>query len=84
MTPGKWLSPFYDTGRRFLGCSPETLDRLVQGGAIAEMRSGNTIAFVDPAGRVVHQATYRFYHRGKLGKWANKFNGRSMQAGVPR
>jgi hypothetical protein len=82
MTPGKWLSPFYDTGRRFLGCSPETLDSLVAVGAVAEMRASNTVAFVSPMGQVMHQATYRGYHRGKITKWVNRYNGRSVQAGT--
>jgi hypothetical protein len=82
LTPGKWLNPFYDTGRRMLGCSPQTLDGLVQAGAVAEMRASNTVAFLDPAGRVVHQATYRFYRRGKITRWVNKFNERARRAAV--
>jgi hypothetical protein len=82
ITPAKWVSPFYDTGRRFLGVSPQTLDGLVAAGAVAEMRASNTVAFIDPAGRVQHQATYRGWHRGKITKWVNKFNERARQGAV--
>jgi len=80
ITPAKYFSPFYDTGRRFLGCSPETLDRLIAADVTAEMRAGNLLVFTDPAGRLMHQASYRFWHRGKVTRWAGKFNGKTMQA----
>lgn len=75
LTPGKWLSPFYDTARRFLGISPATVDAYLAKGATARME-GKVITLSAPDG-TQHVATVRAMHRSKAAAWVNKFNERS-------
>ncbi|HXL87803.1 MAG TPA: hypothetical protein VN969_02275 [Streptosporangiaceae bacterium] len=76
MTVAKYFSPFYDVGRRFIGVSPEMIDQMLADGVRAEMSAGNLINF-GRGGQIVHQATYRGHHRGKVTSWVGKFNGRT-------
>jgi hypothetical protein len=75
LTFSKWLSPFYDTARRFLGISPATVDAYLAKGATAKM-DGNVIALAAPDG-AQHVATVRAWHKSKAAAWVNKFNERS-------
>jgi hypothetical protein len=76
MSLGKFLNPFYDTARRFLGLSPATVDEYLSQGATAALESNNVVTLTTPDGKV-HTVTARSWHRGKAASWINDFNERS-------
>ena len=77
MTPRKYVSRFYDTARRMIGFSPATVDDCLRLHARAAM-AGNVVTLTGPGGTVV-TGTFRFYHRGRAGRWVNEFNRRAAQ-----
>jgi hypothetical protein len=78
MTVRKFINPFYSDARRLLGVSPASLDHLLTAHATASMTGGNVVTFTASDGCTLElTATYRFFHRGRIGRWVNNFNERS-------
>jgi hypothetical protein len=75
MTFRKYFSPFYDTARRMIGLSPAMVDHCISQRATATM-TGNVVTITEPGGGVT-TGTFRFYHRGRVGRWVNEFNQRA-------
>jgi hypothetical protein len=75
ITPTKFLSTYYDVARRYLGISPATVDQYTGLHATARIEE-NTVTLTAPDGRQ-HVGTFRSMHRGKVGRWVNKFNERA-------
>lgn len=74
-TPAKFVSPFYDTARRFIGISPAIVDAYLKARATARI-DHNIVTLEDPQGRQ-HTASFHSIHRGKIAAWVNKFNDKS-------
>jgi hypothetical protein len=75
LTPGKWVSPFYDTGRRFLGFSPATVDSYIAAHGTAS-QAGRVVTLTAP-GLPAHTGSVRVGHTAKASRWVNHFNERA-------
>jgi hypothetical protein len=74
LTPGKWVSPFYDFGRRFLGFSPATLDEYMEAHGTADF-DGRAVVLSHDGQKVYGHVGVA--HRAHAAKWVNQFNERA-------
>jgi hypothetical protein len=79
LTPGKYFSPFYDFGRRFLGFSPATLDEYLEARGSADLDGHNVVLSHDGCKIYGHVGVA---HRAHAAKWVNQFNQRSQAAEI--
>jgi hypothetical protein len=79
LTPAKWINPFYDTARRFIGFSPATVDQYLAAGGTAAV--AGRVVTLTAEGLPTKTGSVRLGHQGKLTRWADKFNERSAAAG---
>lgn len=77
MTPGKFMSPFYDHARRFAGLSPATVDTYLGAHGTAVIGAGGIIT-LSAEGMQPHVANVAPQHRAVMTKWVNDFNARSQ------
>lgn len=78
LTVGKYFDRFYDTGRRFIGFSPATVDEYLSAGAMASL-DAHVVTLRKPDG-TSHVGTFRL-HSTKIARWVNDLNERARGQG---